>query len=73
LREGCRLGAAFIEATRLAMIDFGFGGLIHEFEQHLGRVPTKILLLLVFLAIAATCVNIVLTIAVIPLFKFVTG
>lgn len=48
------------------MIDFGLGSVIKEFDQRIGRFPTSCLLFLIFLAIAAVCVNSIYEIVIQP-------
>lgn len=66
-------------AWRVAM-DIGFGSLIKEFDERIGRAPTTILLGLIFLAGVAVCVSTIYTVLVVPLlpaakflFDFLTG
>ncbi|GLT02834.1 hypothetical protein GCM10007897_42580 [Sphingobium jiangsuense] len=51
-------------------MDFGFGGLVEKFEEHLGEIPTRIILIAIGGATIVACVNIMLTQAVIPLYNW---
>lgn len=49
------------------MVDVGFGALVKEFDERIGRRPTTALLVLVFLAVFAVCLNTVYSVLVAPM------
>lgn len=51
------------------MMDFGFGAFLDKFEDHFGRVATKLLLIAIGIAIIAVCASIIITNVVDPLFE----
>lgn len=53
--------------ARQVMVDIGFGALIREFDERIGRIPTTILLVLIFLAVFAVCLNTVYSVLVAPM------
>ncbi len=53
--------------ARQIMVDVGFGALVKEFDERIGRRPTTALLVLVFLAVFAVCLNTVYSVLVAPM------
>lgn len=53
------------------MMDLGISGFIDKFEQYFGKYLTFVLLLLLGIAIASVCTNIILTFTLKPLFSFI--
>lgn len=51
-------------------MDFGFDGFLDKFEQHFGKFLTKLLLLLIGLAITAVCIGIIWQYLVAPVVAF---
>ena len=50
---------SLLEGIGRAMMDFGFGAFLEKFEAHFGKRPTKVLLILIGLAIVAATTSLI--------------
>ncbi|HEU4960800.1 MAG TPA: hypothetical protein VFT56_10350 [Sphingomonas sp.] len=62
-----RTPASTFEGVGRAVMDFGFGAFLEKFEQSFGERATKILLMLIGAAVAATTVSVIYNLAIKPL------